>query len=170
MQSKHKAGNFHSEVNSRCCLGPPDQKTPIERPKGDTGKENKTLRNQISLKDTEKWSGCSPECGIVVVVLDGDGLHLWPSVSNEPSQLLRHLLRFLVHWGGDFKQPISTGTQFKLLTCPLSVYCKWRDKRGKGQQVGNVLKHNILVPLHAVIITLLFLNQFLKKKRPYYLD
>lgn len=75
----------------------------------------------------------SPEGGVVVVVLDSDGLHLWPSVSHEAGQFLRHLLRFLVHWGGDFKQLISTGTQFKLLlNCLISVYCRWRNKRGTG--------------------------------------
>lgn len=49
--------------------------------------------------------------------LSSDGFHLGTTFRHKPGQLLSHLLGFRVHWGGDFKQPISTGTQFTLYYC-----------------------------------------------------
>lgn len=64
--------------------------------------------------------GVLPEGWIVTVMLGSDGLHLRPAIGHKPGQLLSHLTRFLVRWGGDFKQSVSTGVQLtQLLGCHL---------------------------------------------------
>lgn len=59
----------------------------------------------------------SPEGRVVPIALSSEGFHLGATVSHKPGQLLSHLLGFRIHWGGDFKQPISTGTQFTPYYC-----------------------------------------------------
>lgn len=61
--------------------------------------------------------GHLPEGWVVSVALSSDGFHLWATLRHKLGQLLSHLLGFRVHWGGDFKQPISTGSQFTLYYC-----------------------------------------------------
>ena len=76
----------------------------------------------------------SPECRVVSVVLRSNGFHLGATLCHILCQLHSHLLGLLVHWGGDFKQPISTGAQLTLYNCTV---LNWPSHTTSLQPVGD---------------------------------
>lgn len=84
-----------------------------------------------------------PEGRVVSVALDSGCLNLRTTLHNKSGHLLNHLLGFCVHWGGDFKQPISTGTQITLYYCTVRNWPSYtsslepiEDKERKEEQGG----------------------------------
>ena len=67
-------------------------------------------------------------------MLRSDGFHLGATLCHILCQLHSHLLGLLVHWGGDFKQAISTGAQLTLYNCTV---LNWPSHTTSLQPVGD---------------------------------
>lgn len=100
-----------------------------------------------------------PEGRVISVTFNSDGFHLWTTFHHKSGQVLSHLLGFCVHWGGDFKQPISTGSQFTLYYCTVLNWPSHttslepiEDKKRKEEQGGTGVVNGELFedPPHTV--------------------
>lgn len=81
---------------------------------------------------SEIWWG--PEGWVLSVALNSNFFHLGAAFRHKLGQIFNDLQGFRVHWGGDFKQPISTGTQFTLYYC---IVLNWPSHTTSLEPIGN---------------------------------
>lgn len=93
----------------------------------------KKKRQKMNLKTSNRNTN-EPECGVFSVAFNGDGFNLGATLRHKPGQIFNDFLGFHVHWGGDFKQPISTGTQFTLYYCTV---LNWPSLSTSLELIGN---------------------------------